>query len=185
MKATIWLLSALVTHTTSCASLPYDTGGQIPGTSNPGSEPGSTIPNVRGKATQSASREICRGSAMPRGWVAVDYVSSSGGCRNRMRDAGANTAIIVRYATLPLETISCRLLGSAHTVRLGARAGGGDRRLLHPVPSEAGRHPDRAYCRADPKDAGVTPAVRHPIILCGSRDSRRFPGWALFPTMDT
>ena len=42
---------------------------------------------------------------MPRGWIAVDYVSSSGGCRNRMRDAGPNTAIIVRYATLPLETI--------------------------------------------------------------------------------
>lgn len=56
---------------------------------------------------------------------------------------------------------------------------------LHSVPSEAGRHADRAYCRADPKDAGLTPAVRHSIILCGSRDPRRVPGWALFPTMDT
>ena len=36
-----------------------------------------------------------------------------------------------------------------------------------------------------PSDAGLTPAVRHSIILCGSRDPRRVPGWALFPTMDT
>lgn len=105
MNAAILVVPSLVLLAASCANVPYNTTGQIPGTSSPGTEPGSTIPNVRGKATQSASREICRGSALPRGWIVVDYVSSSGGCRNSMRDAGANTAIIVRHQTLPPESI--------------------------------------------------------------------------------
>jgi hypothetical protein len=105
MKAAMLLVPTLVMLAAGCANVPYNTPGQIPGTSSPGSEPGSTIPNVRGKAAQSGSKEICRGSALPRGWIAVDYVSSSGGCRSSMRDADANTAIIVRYETLPPESI--------------------------------------------------------------------------------
>jgi hypothetical protein len=106
MNAAIPLLPSLVMLAAGCANIPYSTpAGRIPGTSAPGSDPGSTIPNVRGKAAQYGSREICRDSPFPRGWIAVDYVSSSGGCRNSMRDAEANTAIIVRYATLPPESI--------------------------------------------------------------------------------
>ena len=88
-----------------CASVPYSTAGQIPGTSVPGVEPGGTIPNARGKASPAASREICRGSAMPRGWIAVDYVHTSLQCRTGRRDNSANTAIIVRYTTLPAHSI--------------------------------------------------------------------------------
>jgi len=100
------LLLPIVVLATACANAPYTSPpGQIPGTSAPGSNPGSTIPNARGKASQSASREICRGAPLPRGWIAVDYVTSSGGCRESMRDTEANTAIIVHYATLPPETI--------------------------------------------------------------------------------
>lgn len=105
MKGPAPLLPVAVFLAVGCSNLPYNTTGQIPGTSNPGTLPGSTIPNTRGAAAQSASREICRGAPMPRGWIAVDYVTSSGGCRSNMRDAGANTAIIVNYLTLPPETI--------------------------------------------------------------------------------
>jgi hypothetical protein len=98
-------LLAVLILTASCSNLPYSTPGQIPGTANPGTQPGSTIPNVRGTTAQADSREICRGSTMPRGWIAVDYVSSSATCRTGMRDNGANTAIIVHYPTLAPETI--------------------------------------------------------------------------------
>jgi hypothetical protein len=105
MKPAIWWLPALVTLAANCANLPYNTPGQIPGTSNPGTDPGSTIPNPRSSASQAGSKEVCRGSAMPRGWIAVDYISGSATCRSSMRDDGANTAVIVRYETLPPDAI--------------------------------------------------------------------------------
>jgi hypothetical protein len=105
VNASPGLLLALVALSGGCANLPYQSpAGQIPGTSNPGTQRGGTIPNVRGSAGQAASREICRGSPFPRGWIAVDYIASSA-CSNSLHDTGANTALIVNYTALPPETV--------------------------------------------------------------------------------
>lgn len=109
MKPTIRLLAAVVAVVAGCSAARYGGGpGQIPGTSDsPGFDGGSTIPNPRGTATQSGSNQICRNASMPHGWIAVDYVSSPGACPplNGRREAGANAALIVRYGTLPPETV--------------------------------------------------------------------------------
>lgn len=98
-------LLTLVLLVTGCANVPYQTPtGQIPGTSNPGTQRGGAIPNVRGSTGPAPSREICRSSALPRGWIAVDYIVSSA-CRNSLHDSGANTALIVNYAAMEPETI--------------------------------------------------------------------------------
>jgi hypothetical protein len=99
-------LLTLVVLAAGCANLPYQTpAGQIPGTSNPGTQRGGTIPNVRGSAEATGSREICRGSPFPRGWIAVDYIGSSAACSNSLHDSGANTAIIVNYSVLRAEAM--------------------------------------------------------------------------------
>lgn len=110
MRQTNWLLSAVVAISAGCSASTYTFGGgpgRIPGTSeNPGFDGGTTVPSTRSSATQATSRQICRKTSTPHGWIAVDYVSSPtcsplGG----NGELGANSALIVQYGTLPAETI--------------------------------------------------------------------------------
>ena len=107
MKFSIALLPLLVAVSANCSSLHYGGPGQIPGTPDtPGFDGGTAIPSARGGATQAGSSQICRSSPMPRGWIAVDYLSAPASCAplGGKANPGPNAALIVRYSTLPPET---------------------------------------------------------------------------------
>ena len=78
--------------------MPGDLGGQpadpMPRTPGTGATPGSA-----GDTRYPGTRQVCRTSAPPRGWIAIAYVSGSGECpARRGADSVATAAVLVRYA---------------------------------------------------------------------------------------
>jgi hypothetical protein len=58
-----------------------------------------TMPDLAGGSRYPGSRQVCRASAVPRGWIAVAYVSSAGQCPARSgADSTATAAVLMRYA---------------------------------------------------------------------------------------
>ena len=68
-----------------------------------------TVGGLPGPATgtrNAAERRVCRTSAVPRGWIAVAYVSGDGQCpARRGADSEATAAVLMRYADLSLGTV--------------------------------------------------------------------------------
>jgi hypothetical protein len=110
MNPAKWLLFAVAAGSTGCSATTYTFGGgpgRIPGTSDsPGFDGRAPVPSTRSSATQATSRQICRNTSIPHGWIAVDYVSSpSCSPLGGTGELGANSALIVQYGTLPVDTI--------------------------------------------------------------------------------
>lgn len=52
-----------------------------------------------------AEQRVCRTSSVPRGWITVAYERSANACPARVAgDSSANAAVIVRYASAPINT---------------------------------------------------------------------------------
>lgn len=105
MKLTLACILALA----GCSGMQVQPGQQtgIPGTSaDPALGGAGGIPRSPGSSPGGGSSLICRNQAIPREWVAVDYVSSpscppvSGG-----KESGPNSMLLTRYSVLPPETL--------------------------------------------------------------------------------
>ena len=105
MKHTfLWLLTLV-----GCSGMQVQSGRQagIPGTSaDPDVGGTGGIPRSPGSTPGASSSQLCRNQAIPRGWVAVDYLSSSN-CPplSPNGDPGPNAMLLTRHTEFPPETV--------------------------------------------------------------------------------
>ena len=105
MKLTLLCLLALA----GCSGMQVQPGRQtgIPGTSADPDVGGSGgIPRSPGSSPGASSSQLCRNQAIPRGWVAVEYLPSSN-CPplSPSGDSGPNAMLLTRHTEFPPETV--------------------------------------------------------------------------------